>query len=318
MDPYGAFGDKFFKMYNFDLEQNTRISKISYLNEHYKDFDSYIIGGSKSGAFIPETVNKYYKDAKFYNLNMINGRFFDYEKTVKYIVNNYHVKNIILQISQLEADEVGTSEAVTGILNKDVNPVFSLKYYGRFLIQNPLLSLKKLQQFLNGDKKESFYNISHGSFNYELAERKIRENPQNYFSDLKKFPIKNPDLGATFYDYNLAIMKEIVDFCKAKNVNLLVIASPTYKVELDAYKKDDLSNFMVDLAQITDYWNFSGINSINVNVTNFYNNNHFRLNIAEKMLARIFEDKSIKIPSDFGKKITAENSSIEIMKALNY
>jgi hypothetical protein len=73
---------------------------------------------------------------------------------------------------------------------------------------------------------------------------------------------------------------------------------------------------MKSIATISEYWNFSGYNSISNDITNFYNNNHFRVKIAEMIMAKIFDDKSVKVPDDFGRYITSKNAESEINKAI--
>jgi hypothetical protein len=73
--------------------------------------------------------------------------------------------------------------------------------------------------------------------------------------------------------------------------------------------------FKKRLAQITDFYDFSGINSITKDPFNYYETSHYRVFIGEMMLARMFEnDKNITVPEDFGDLVTKSNIDIHIKK----
>lgn len=319
VDPLGAFGDNFLKMYGYDMLKNVRIGKISYLDKNYKNFDSYIIGGSKSGSLLPETLNKYYPDSHFYNLNIYGGRFLDYEKTIQYIVKNYKVKNIVFQISQLEADKPGTLNGNTNMLHGKLSD-FPALFYLRMLLVNPTYSIDKLKEVKKWTPKYAdtyFFNEKNGTYNRTSMEIEILNAPNKFFSNKEIFPDSMPYISNPVYNYNLEVLKRIIVFCKDKGVNLLVITSPTYKTELETYPVDQFAKYMKSIAGITDYWNFSGYNSVNMDKTNFYDKEHFREKVGDMMLARIFGDSSIKIPDDFGKYVTSKNSEEVINAATN-
>ena len=65
VDPFGVFGDKIFDWYAYDMTQNPRIAKIAYLDEHHGEYDSYIIGSSKTSSYSVEKLNEY-TGARFY------------------------------------------------------------------------------------------------------------------------------------------------------------------------------------------------------------------------------------------------------------
>ncbi|MCX2717730.1 hypothetical protein OQH61_08280 [Helicobacter sp. MIT 21-1697] len=55
-------------------------------------------------------------------------------------------------------------------------------------------------------------------------------------------------------------------------------------------------------------WSFYGINSITLDKDNFDNEGwHFKPKVSALMLARIFNDKAIEVPADFGMLLTKEN-----------
>ncbi len=68
-----------------------------------------------------------------------------------------------------------------------------------------------------------------------------------------------------------------------------------------------MAQFERGLAKLTDFYDFSGLNSITRDAYNFYNPSHFRLPIGDLMIARMLGDKTVPVPSDFGVLVTSEN-----------
>ena len=80
------------------------------------------------------------------------------------------------------------------------------------------------------------------------------------------------------------------------------IVAPTYDKEMDRYEADGVEDFLNKAAEITDYWNFSGYNTISQDPRYFYDSMHYRNNVGEMMLARIFGAKRVEVPEDFGEE----------------
>lgn len=67
VDPFGVFGDHIFNWYSYNQSVNPKAAKIAYLDRHFKEYDSYILGSSAASFINPEELNGY-TDASFYNL----------------------------------------------------------------------------------------------------------------------------------------------------------------------------------------------------------------------------------------------------------
>ena len=54
----------------------------------------------------------------------------------------------------------------------------------------------------------------------------------------------------------------------------------------------------------TNYYDFSGYNTVTTNDCNYYETSHYRPLVGNLIAARIFHDSTISVPDDFGKFIT--------------
>lgn len=96
-DPFAAFGDRFLNWFSYDETNNPRVAKISYLEQHHDEYDSYILGCSSTSSLQVSDFNKLY-DANFYNLIMYGADMRDCEKIADYLIEHYEVKHLVLNV----------------------------------------------------------------------------------------------------------------------------------------------------------------------------------------------------------------------------
>lgn len=304
VDPFGIFGDKIYNNYSYDMTQNPRISKINYLDRNYKKYDSYIIGCSKTSSFPTESLNKYF-DAKFYNMIMYGGDLYDIEKTAKYIIENYEAKNIVVNIglSELTKFKYG-EEDVKETLHANVLESSKILFYGKFLLSNPNYAFDKIKALSKKgylpDKNNVFVPETGA---YDKAVRDV-DPIDDIDSYLLKYSIFNEPLphfeSLEFVDECLECIKKVKEMCLENNIKFTMIISPMYHTELDMYYNSDMERFFKELSKITPFWDFSGYHSISYEPRYFYDREHFRNCVGKMALAKMFDDKNVYYPDDFG------------------
>jgi len=98
----------------------------------------------------------------------------------------------------------------------------------------------------------------------------------------------------------------IRDLCAKRGVKLIVIASPIWQGQWEAYEAESLQAYRTALAQVVDYWDFSRSAVCN-DSRYFYDAGHFRSAVGDMMLAAIFEDESVWRPEGFVTLVTKDN-----------
>lgn len=289
VDPFGVFGDKFFKWYSYDILNNPLIGKITYLNDNYEKYNSYIIGGLKSSSISPYLLNYYYgEDARFYNMMMYEGGFHDYEKTSKYLIDNYNVKNIIIHMSTRELAIYNEDPKFNNTMKAEVVDTSVIKYYWRFLTLDLKHSFQKLESYLrkNYDPLEYGYIIPEiGVYYKSQRDIEINETEEEYIKKNSEFAFPIEGLEAVALEDNLKSLKNIKDYCDSHNVSFMFIIAPTHDKEVEQFGIEVFDKFIRGAAQITDFWNFSGYTSIGNDARNFYDPFQYRNRIGEMMLA---------------------------------
>ena len=105
----------------------------------------------------------------------------------------------------------------------------------------------------------------------------------------------------------LKTIKEIVKLSSENNIELYVFTTPVNNVKMDSYIIEDYIEFISGISEITNFYNFSGYNSITMNNCNYYEHAHYRPLVARLIAAVIFKEESMLVPTDFGVYVTQDN-----------
>ena len=312
-DPFGVFGDKIMNWYSYDITNNPRTAKISYLDEHYADYDSYIIGCSSTSSFPTEDFGKYL-DAKFYNMIMYGADMLDVEQMVSYMIKNYTVKNLVVNV-YIDNGAVYNEESnkYTHSMMPRVDGSDPLGFYSRFLFATPSYGVAKLKAYQTRTWLSQYYNIfdeKTGAYDKRRRDIEPISDMDNYYKAYPEFidyPHGNYLLPAV--DDCIKSMENIVSMCEDNGVNLIVVAAPVYYEYMNNFYPDSVCAFYTRLAEVVDFWDFS-YSSVSFEPRYFYDRTHFRNNVGHMAAARIFGDESVYIPDDFGNLVTAENAEV--------
>ena len=317
-DPFGAFGDRFMQWFSYDETNNPRAAKISYLEQHHDEYDSYFLGCSSTSSLPTESFNEML-NAKFYNLIMYGADMKDCEKIANYLIDNYTVKNLVLNVyldNGLTYDD--ESNKLTHSLHYKTDPDMSaLSYYSRFLFADPRYGYQKLVN----KKKDTLMPQSFDVFDEQTGayDKRVRDvEPIGSTADyLNAYPVftNYPNHEPLHLYKTEACMQSVAAIrkvCEENGVNLIVLTAPVYTDYYKNFYDADITNFYESLAKVTDYWDFSS-SSVSSEPRFFYDSTHFRNNIGEMMATRIAEKEYpdftpaiTAIPSDFGTYVTSD------------
>lgn len=317
-DPFGVFGDHFFNWYSYDMTQNPRVAKVAYIDKEHSNYDSYIIGCSSTSSYPVELLNKYTGD-NFYNMIMYGADIYDSVETAKYVINNYEVKNMFLAVYLSNAIQYNyEADKLLGNLHGKIDGTSLIDFYAKYLFLRPYYGIEKIKAKMEDSylqNKNDVFNVETGV--YDKTKRDIE--PIGSLEDyVKKYPVfmnypydRIEDLPEL--DNCLNSIRELKEICDDREVNFKVILTPLYIDYAKYYDQEDIDLFKVKLAEVTDFWDFT-LSSVSTEPRYFYDEAHFRNCVGEMALARIYDDRSVYVPEDFGKYITAENVAENLVK----
>jgi peptidoglycan/xylan/chitin deacetylase (PgdA/CDA1 family) len=311
VDPFGIFGDPVFNWWSYDMTQNPRTAKIGWLDKNSYKYDSYIIGCSKTSAFSAELLSRY-SGANFYNMTMYGGDLYDSEMTIKYILDNYGAKNIIVNTGLSELMYFNEEDdPIKGNLHAKVDGSSLLAFYGRYLFAHPQYSADKIRAYIGQSylvNPSKVFIPETGEYDKSLRDVEPIGSLENYLARYPEFLDENQPLGGLG-----AVMpcvesvERMKRMCQGAGASFTFIVSPMYGCDLDIYCNGDLFGFFRQLSAVTDFWDFSGYHSVASEPRYFYDTMHCRNSVGAMMIARVYGDLGAYVPDDFGVYVTAGN-----------
>lgn len=310
VDPFGAFGDRLLSWFSYDETNNPRVAKLSYLEQHHDDYDSYILGCSSTSSFPVDAFNEAY-DASFYNLIMYGADMRDCEKIAQYLVEHYEVKNLILNVyldNGLTYDE--ESDRLTKSLHYKEDPDTSaLRFYTRYLFADPRYALAKLNALRTDTILPQTFDVFDertGCYDKRVRDAEPIGSAERY---LESYPVfadyPHQTLSLPYTEQCMQSVAAIKTLCGEAGVNLTVVAGPVYAEYVKNYEPETVAAFYRSLAQVTPFWDFSS-SSVSCEMRYFYDGTHFRNNVGEMICARMAGRTDLWIPDDFGTYVTAD------------
>lgn len=306
VDPYGYFDA--IDGLNYELNDNNyiRVLKGKHIQKYGNNYDAYILGGSKAGGYTAEKL-KELDGYNYYNTFITCGNFQEYYIYAKLIAEETDAKKIILNLSGFEC----LFDVRSGI--KQQTPAMftgrsEIAEFVSFLFKNPKLSIDEIK-----NPTFDYRQNDDGSRNLEGAYEEYYKNPSEYVKNKVVYNLEN-NLKEMFANAetrtfssmpnDIKYLTKIVELCKENNIELLVINSATPLTSRQSYEGEAYWNFLIQVANVTDYWDFTSYNDINLNPHNFYDDAHTFYEAIDLIIDTINGKNSYE---GFGKYITNDN-----------
>lgn len=302
VDPFGVFGDVLLHWDAYSQTLNPRIGKTEYLQNHFDEFDSYIIGSSSAASYLPETLETY-KDGNYYNLFHYGADIAYDKELIRWLLTEDDVQHIVLVLGLSEGDSVFDGTALTDKAHYAVTGESAFGYYLQYLFASPSFAAEKLYSLLKDTNMPQAFDVfipTEGIYDKRMRDARSIGALDVYMEENSADFVPYSETRALQYVEECAsAMRDIRQMCDAAGTELTVILSPVSDAQLKGYTNDSLNEYFTALADVTEYWNFS-ISPITYDARYFYDTTHTRNATANMVLARIYEDEEAYYPDNFG------------------
>lgn len=314
IDPYYIFHTNIFKL---ELSVNERYNKIEYLNSNPSKYNSFLLGNSRIGTTNPHTIEKYIPYSKFYNMTLATANMEDIILHIQYLIkHNKSISNIYLQLDYLDMIFWGHIDEnnFLYIQHPAVSHRNSAKFYIDYLRILPIETFKSKIQLNNSPNavEHVHYDIDNTGMwvMNPKRENEIEVNPEKHVLNEPSFHVITMNIWKKepiVYEKMLQSLRTIVALTKENHINLIIYTTPFNHALLNNFEISDMINYLEDISKIHNFYFFSDYNTITQDDTNYYESVHFRGKVGELIAAKIFNDKNIAVPNDFGIYITHDN-----------
>ncbi len=312
IDAYGLLRTDFSRQFQ---PPNMSFCKINYLMKNRNKYDSFIFGSSRVTNIDATKISS----GRYYNMFYAGGLPGEHLEHIRYLLSNgIAIKNIIIGLddfSYLIDPQQHLAE-----LDYQPHPAVSGKslwtFYGEYFIKLNKL-LPQLKAFIrhNYTRRNSpeetriVYDITGTGRGLclDCDESIERDVDAHIHSGNFLEPTEYRFVQRNYIGPAVAAIREIVELSHMNHFNLIVFINPIHRTN---YLNADLglfAQFKKSLAEVTDYYDFSGLNPITTNNYYFYETSHYRPLVGDMMLNRMFGAPRVSLPSDFGYRISKAN-----------
>jgi hypothetical protein len=289
---------------SFYTEPNKNIIKVEYILKNKMKYDSFVFGSSRVGAINPLNI----KNGKYYNMTYSEGIPHEHFLNIKLFLNSgVKINNLLIGLDDFSYQVSFDKHQQQGLTKSHylATETSKFSFYKDYFFRFPLGEDRRhmLNKFYN--KNPSYLDVS------------MQEKDYLKINGVKDFN-SSEHLNASIFNkpthYNNNVLSQTINdiyqinkICKINNINCIFFINPIHQTTFKYLNKELFIEFKKQLGNITQYYDFSNQNSISTNNYYWHETSHYRNIVGDVMLAKIFNDPSIKVPKDFGVLVTKEN-----------
>ncbi len=302
IDPYGVFLDHNEYVY-FTNENNKRLGKIKYVLKYPDRFTNFIFGSSRVNFINGD----HFGEEKFFNMTASAAAPKDHLRDLKIMINGgVTVKKVVIGVDFLSFFYQGMVDQMR--LLRFPYPLSIREHYDFY--KNYLLNVPP-KELLNEQIKNHEINrqvrIGNGIFASKNLDSLILSDPYRHNRSMSlRIPAsdyKNPqEFGAGLND-----LRELVNFLKSQQIEYVIFVHATHVSTYLTLNINSYLEMLKEMAEITEYVDFSGLNSICINNLNFIEPSHYTERIGDLIISRVNGMSNPKLPHDFGFFINKSN-----------
>jgi len=270
-------------------------------------FDSFLFGSSRTSVIHVEKI----PDGRFYNMSYSLGLPTQHLAILKaFAARRIKIKHVVIGLDEIAfaMPAAATQKHLVRIMHPDIDGPDRLEIFGMYFFRKP--ELEELGRWhdrvrlgkTNGRVITNPQGVNLGWLEKDqLIEKAAR--PIFHFTADQYKPVT---YGPKEMDKAFKSIEELVALAQAHHFQLTFFISPIYS-QLYLNNAEALLTAKVRLAQITDYYDFSGLNSVTTNPVNYYEEQHYRYRVGDMIIERIFGVDVAALPKDFGSLVTKQN-----------
>jgi hypothetical protein len=291
----------------FELRFNQRIYNSELIFHNPDCFDSFLFCSSRIGVIDTTKITT----GRFYNMSYPQGIVAEHLSLIKTILKKgIKIKNIIIGLDEYSfiSRIPEHNNQLLYIMHPDVSGQSQTNIFMRyfFRLPRPFEIASGVKSFFKNNGKLKPQINDTGLHIFLLTKEKEIAAAGNSFSPDEDF-IYSPCI----FDQQLANevfsqIDEIKLLAKKNNFSLIIFFNPIYAQKYANYAAGFVS-IKKKLAEHTDFFDFSGFNSITLNNLNYYEELHYRYLVGDMIIKRISGDDDINVPKDFGVLVTKNN-----------
>jgi hypothetical protein len=270
-------------------------------------FDAFLFGSSRTAVIQVDKIPAH----RFYNMSYSLGLPAQHLAILRaFLKKGIKIKAVVIGLDEFcfNLTPATRQKHLIRIMHPDAGGPSRAEMFGMYFFRKPGVDdLAKWRDRVLYGKMERRFIMNNRGVNLSWREKdRIIENtgkPIFNFTVRKYEPIV---YGPKEMDEAFAVIEELIALSRMHHFSITFFITPFYsQVYLNNAKA--LLNAKERLAMLTDYYDFSGFNSVTTNAINYYEESHYRYRVGDMMIERMFGGASTAAPDDFGVRVTRQN-----------
>ncbi len=293
---------------------NLSVAKVNHLLRNKTKYDSYVFGSSREGGIVVSHIGT----GRWYNMFFAAGLPEEHLDHIKFLLaNGVSIRTILIGLDDFS--HLYDARQLLDDLDLEPHPAVSGKnlfaFYGenffrlnRIVPQVSAYIRYNVTHRQSPDKRKLIYDIE-GTGNiicHDCDQAVERDIPAHIRDQKFQRPWEYRFQEGDNTKRALDVMRELAATALQKNIRLIVFINPIHRT---TYLNTDLkrfAQFKQGLAEIMEYYDFSGLNSVTTNNYYYYETSHFRPQVGDMMLSRMIGSPRVAVPGDFGILVTRQ------------
>ena len=292
-------------------EPNKNYVKTKYIIDNPDRFNAFVFGSSKVHNIPKDSLPLYSSDGTelhWYNMTYSMGCPYEHLQNLKtFLENGVEVKCVLIGIDD-ESSNTDSYIHEGELLRKpyEISERSPLGFYWSYLWDGADIKTigsilpQVIDNYLHPDKykqtKVNFYSFGTNGNSMKVPDESDPEAYEHTFG----WYYTNPDV--------IEDIKDILQLCEENNIEVVFFSSPIYRsVYIDGVQNGRYLEFLKDVAEITGFYNFYGLNAYSTDCRYYENINHYRSYVGNQILKMIWGDsqtrETVKKEADAGMKV---------------
>ncbi len=308
-------GHKEIRQNIYPIGLNQHMFNPEYIFRNPEKFDSFLFGSSRTMVIQVDKISS----GRFYNMSYSLGLLNQHLAIIRALTKKgVKINTVLIGLDDIcfSQPAVARQKHLIRIMHPDICGPNRANIFDTYFFRKP--NLKELSlwrdRVLRGRMK-GVLTLDHQGVHmiWHEADDTIEKTgkPIFHFTFSKYEPAI---YGQKEMDEAFASIEELIALSKLQHFKLIFFIIPFY-AEQYLNQAKPLWTVKERLANITEYYDFSGINSVTINSLNYFDaESHYRYRVGDMIISRIFGGNAAYPPNDFGVLVTKESVSLHLEK----
>lgn len=277
--------------------------KTRYILGNPDKYNAFCFGSSRVGVL---DLEKMQDGNRWYNMTYPEGSPQEFLQTIRYFLKGgVKIKKLMIGLDDASF-RVDPEKHIKQFGDRYPYKPYDAEAYLRLLFQRP----QRLKTAAEREKAVHIFDIyKTGNLIWDGCDAKIDADPDGHRKDgdfLRSYAYEEDHMQEA-----LAAIREICRLAKENGIETVFFINPVYQTTYLDTDGTAFDTFKEELAKITDYYDFSGLNEASTDAVNFYDGSHYRPFIGDRILAHL----TGKVPANsdgFGSFVTAAGAEAHV------